>query len=256
MTINADGTHRADSSLKGKLRRRLVRFAYRRPAARGAPRPLLSLSFDDAPASALRDGAAILEAKGVRVTYYVCAGLDGLSGPMGDYGTRADVERAYAAGHEIGCHTFSHMDVGDAPASEVAADLDRNTAALSAWGVPLPETFAYPFGDVGFASKAAAGRRFRLARGLHHGLIEQGADLAQAPAVGIEGDEGEALAHDWMDNLAAASGGWLILFSHGVEASSSPFGMSREALIGIIDRAHAEGFEIVTVAEGARRLAA
>ena len=35
-----------------------------------------------------------------------------------------------------------------------------------------------------------------------------------------------------------------------------PFGMSRDALIGIVDRAQAQGFEIVTVAEGARRLGA
>lgn len=255
-TVNADGAHRADGSLRGKLRRRLVRFAHRRLAPRGAPRPMLSLSFDDAPASALRDGAAILEARNARATYFVCAGLDGLTGPLGDYGARADVARAHAAGHEIGCHTFSHMDVGAAPADAVETDLARNRAALAAWGVPEPETFAYPFGDVGFASKAVAAGRFRLARGLHHGIIGRGADLAQTPAVGVEGDEGEALAHTWMDRLVARPGGWLILFSHGVEAAASPFGMSRDALIGVVDRAQAQGVEIVTVAQGAKRLAA
>ena len=40
----------ADRSLKGKLRRRLVRLAERRPAKRAPDRPMVSFSFDDAPA--------------------------------------------------------------------------------------------------------------------------------------------------------------------------------------------------------------
>lgn len=254
MAINADGTHRADSSITGKLRRRAVRFAHRRRAARSPERRLLSLSFDDAPASAFHAGGDILREKAAPATYFVCAGLDGLSGPMGAYGTRSDALAAHAAGHEIACHTYSHMDLGAADDEDVQADLDRNTDMLWSWGLPRPATFAYPFGDVGFASKALAARRFHLARALHHDLIHAGSDLAQAPAVGVEGDDGEALAHQWMARLAQASEGWLILFSHAVTDRPSPFGMSGAALAGIVDAARDRGFDIVTVAEGARRL--
>ena len=254
MAINADGTHRADPSLGGKLRRRAVRFAHRRRAARAPERRLLSLSFDDAPASAFHAGGEILREKAAPATYFVCAGLDGLGGPMGAYGTHADMLAAHAAGHEIACHTYSHMDVGAAADEDVEADLDRNTAMLWSWGLPRPTTFAYPFGDVGFASKALATRRFHLARALHHGLLHAGSDLAQAPAVGVEGDGGEALAHQWLGRLAEASEGWLILFSHAVTDQASPFGMSKAALAGIVDEARDRGFEIVTVAEGARRM--
>ncbi|CAN5222193.1 oligosaccharide deacetylase HfsH [soil metagenome] len=255
MTINADGTHRADASLKGKLRRRLVRLAHRRAAGRVPERPMLSFSFDDAPASAFGEGGAILSAKEMRATYFVCAGLDGLSGPMVEYGTRADISSAHAAGHEIADHTFSHMDLGEASAQAVNADLDRNARALSDWGLPAPATFAYPFGDVGFASKRVAGARFQLARGLHHGIVKAGADLAQAPAVGVEGDGGEALAHDWLEQLSQG-GGWLILFSHAVTDLPSPFGMSKTALAGLADAATERGFEVVTVAQGAARVRA
>ena len=255
MTVNADGTHRADATLKGKLRRRLVRLAHRRAAVRTAARPLLSFSFDDAPASAFREGAPILEAHGMRATYFVCAGLDGLSGPMGDYGTRADIASAHGAGHEIADHTFSHMDVGVADGASVASDLDRNATTLAGWGLPTPATFAYPFGDVGFASKRVAGGRFALARGLHHGIVQAGTDLAQAPAVGVEGDDGEALAHQWLERLSQG-GGWLILFSHAVTDAPPPFGMSKAALAGLATAAKERGFEVVTVAEGARRVSA
>ena len=256
MTINADGAHRADASLAGKLRRRAVRFAHRRRAARSPERRLLSLSFDDAPASAFHAGGEILREKGAVATYFVCAGLDGLSGPMGAYGTRADALAAHEAGHEIACHTYSHMDVGAADPEDVEADLDRNASTLWSWSLPRPVTFAYPFGDVGFASKSLAAQRFHIARALHHGLLHAGSDCAQAPAVGVEGDEGEALAHRWMTRLSQESAGWLILFSHAVQEGPTPFGMSKSALAGIIDGARDHGFEIVTVAEGARRLGA
>ena len=59
-----------------------------------------------------------------------------------------------------------------------------------------PTTFAYPVRRrrAGEPSARLAGR-FGLLRALHHGLVGAGADLNQAPAVGVEGPDGEALAH-------------------------------------------------------------
>ena len=98
------------------------------------------------------------------------------------------------------------------------------------------------------------GPRFSLLRALHHGVIETGADLNQAPAVGIEGAEGEAIAARWLDE-AASRKGWLILFTHDVKDAPSPFGCTPAALERLVDKAVAMGFEVVTAAEGARRAA-
>jgi hypothetical protein len=46
-----------DRSLKGKVRRRLIRLAHRRPARVKLERPMVSFSFDDAPATACEAGA-------------------------------------------------------------------------------------------------------------------------------------------------------------------------------------------------------
>ncbi len=246
--------YRADPSLKGKLRRRLVRLRHRRAASRNAPRAMVSFAFDDTPASAVRVGAPVLESHGARGTYFFCAGLAGTSAHMGEYATRDDMLAASRAGHEIACHTYSHLDCGQAGEAAIEADLDRNGVTLAAWGVPgRIETFAYPFGDVGFAGKRAASRRFTLSRALHHGLITQGVDLNQAPAIGIEGEQGEALAASWLDR-AETRKAWVILFTHGVEESATPFGTSKDALARLVDRAAARGFDTVTVAQGARRM--
>jgi len=244
----------ADRSLKGKLRRRLVRLVERRPARRAPTRPMVSFSFDDAPATAVVEGRAALEAHGLSGTYFISVGLAGLTGPMGLNAEREALMGAAAAGHELACHTFSHLDCGQADRPTIEADVDRNTAALSDWGAAPATTFAYPYGDVSLAAKKALGGRYDLLRGLHHGLVEAGTDLNQAPAVGIEGPDGEAIAMSWID-LALERKAWLILYTHDVVEQPSPFGCTPAVLKGLIAHAMARDAEIVTVAEGARRLA-
>ncbi|MFT4251820.1 MAG: polysaccharide deacetylase, partial [Caulobacter sp.] len=79
-----------DRSLKGKVRRRLIRLQHRRPARVKLERPMVSFSFDDAPATACEAGARVLEARGFRGTYYFAAGLTGRDGPMGRFATGED----------------------------------------------------------------------------------------------------------------------------------------------------------------------
>lgn len=243
----------ADRSLKGKLRRRYARLVSRRPARLSLDRPMVTFAFDDPPATAASAGATILEARGLKGTYFVAMGLAGQDSPFGLYATDDDTRRLKDAGHEIACHTFSHLDCGKADGSAIAADVARNTEMLRALGIEA-STFAYPYGDVSPVAKRMLEAQFKLLRALHHGLIETGVDLNQAPAVGIEGENGEAIAARWMDE-AAARKAWLILFTHDVKEAPSPFGCTPAALERLADKALAMGFEVVTAAEGAKRAA-
>ncbi|MDR6531471.1 peptidoglycan/xylan/chitin deacetylase (PgdA/CDA1 family) [Caulobacter rhizosphaerae] len=242
-----------DRSLKGKVRRRLIRLAHRRPARVKLERPMVSFSFDDAPATACEAGAQVLEARGLRGTYYFAAGLTGRDGPMGRFATGDDAARLHAAGHEIACHTFSHLDCGQASQAETLADIDLNARHLAAWGTDAPVSFAYPYGDVAAPAKTALAGRFKTLRALHHGLVANGADLNQAPAVGIEGADGEQVALDWLDR-AHRRKAWLILYTHDVSPQPSQWGCTTGALERLVDGALTAGFDVVTVAEGARRI--
>ncbi len=244
-----------DLSLKGKLRRRLVRLVARKPAPAQAARPMVSFCFDDAPVTAARVGAAVLEARGLRGVYYFAAGLADSDGPMGRFAGAQDALRLSEAGHEIGCHTFSHLDCGQAGGAQVADEIDRNTAALKAWGVPPAESFAYPYGDVSAPAKRALAGRFKSLRALHHGVVVKGSDLNQMPAVGIEGVDGEATASHWMAQ-AKAQNAWLILYTHDVADDATRWGCTPGALERLTAKAMLDGFDVVTVAEGARRMGA
>ena len=250
-----DEPYHADPSLKGKLRRRLVKLQHRRPCAPRLGSPMISFSFDDAPRSAFTAAAEVLERYEVRGTYFVSAGLAGQDSFVGPLGDREDCVRADQRGHEIACHTYSHMDCGPAGAAAAKADIARNSAAFQAWGLKSPETFAYPYGDVGPGAKSVLANRFTLARALHPDVIEGGADLAQAPAIGIEGDDGEAKAAHWMEQ-ALRRKAWVILFTHAVQDELTRYGCTTAAFERLVSRAVSGGFEVVTVAEGARRMRA
>ena len=243
----------ADSSLRGKFIRRWARVRYVKPLPVAPERPMISFSFDDTPLTAATTGAQILESRGLRGTYYVSAGLAGTEAPMGVCAERDDYLRLAEDGHEIACHTYSHLDCGRATAEAATADVEKNLATFADWGLPPPESFAYPYGDVSTGPKGALAPSFTNLRGLHHGLIGQGSDMNQAPAVGIEGPDGEAAAWRWLAE-AERRRSWLILYTHDVRENPSPWGCTPHAFAALIDAALGAGFEALTVGQAARKL--
>lgn len=255
MLAVADQPHVADPSLKGKLRRRFARLVQRRPVRMRLDRAIVSFSFDDAPASAAIEGARLLEAAGVRGSYYVSVGLSDREGPMGRFAGEAEIAALAAKGHEIGCHTFTHLDCALADDPRIERDIDCNLAALTSRGLKEPQTFAYPYGEVSNPSKRLLAKRFRALRGVHRGLIENGSDLNLMPGVGIEGENGEAIAGAWIDR-AVARKAWLIVFTHDVRHDPSPWGCTPEALGRLIAKAKTAGCEILPVASALDRIEA
>lgn len=251
----ADGTpYSADRSLYGKLRRRASKLMYRKPARlAGLRRPLLTFSFDDAPQTAATTGAEIMERHGLKATYFISAGIMGDDSHFGPYTTAEQVKDLHHRGHEIACHTYTHIDCGQAGSQRIASSLSQNQKAIQALDIPKPKTFAYPYGDVSPQAKAKLDSQYLSARALHHGMVVTGTDLNQAPAVGIEGDDGEYIALDWMRRAKAAPQSWLVLYTHDVRDRPSEWGCTPAALDRLAKAAVDMGFDVVTFAEGARR---
>ncbi|MDI7774732.1 polysaccharide deacetylase family protein [Asticcacaulis sp. EMRT-3] len=252
--MNAETPYAADRSLYGKLRRRYARLVHTRPASLDLRRPMITFSFDDAPASSADHGARILENYGARGTYFISSGLMGTQSHLGTFAGAEALQRLSQAGHEIACHTYNHFDCGRGKTNEIAAELERNREAFRAMRLPDAQTFAYPYGDVSPQAKAVLGSRFAAARALHHGVITSGSDLNQAPAVGIEGSCGELTAQGWMKTAHEARG-WLVLYTHDVRDQPSDWGCTPQVLERLVAKARDMRFEIVTFAEGVRRAA-
>nr|WP_261405653.1 polysaccharide deacetylase family protein [Chenggangzhangella methanolivorans] len=116
--------------LYGRATNKALRLRAYRPAIVATATPIVSFTFDDVPDTALTAGARILEAHGVRGSFYIAGGLAGRVEPGRTLIDLDGCRELAARGHEIGCHTYAHDAVRRLGPSALAADLDRNAAYL------------------------------------------------------------------------------------------------------------------------------
>jgi putative cell wall-binding protein/peptidoglycan/xylan/chitin deacetylase (PgdA/CDA1 family) len=113
------------------------------------PPTIVSLTFDDGNADQSA-GAAILDAAGLKGTFFITTGWIGASG----YLTLPQLTAMKAGGHEIAGHTVSHPDLATLSAAEATKQICQGRNTLAGWGFPTTD-FAYPFASVTPALEAA-----------------------------------------------------------------------------------------------------
>ncbi len=221
--------------------------------------PVVSFTFDDFPRSALTVGGRVLRAHGWAGTYFTAGGFCGRAVDGIDYFDREDLVQAAEDGHEIACHTFSHLRLPETPAAAIDEDLERNAAFVA--GV-LPgrrlSSFAYPYGDLDLGRKAQMSRRFPICRGIWPGINTGRMDFAQLKAVPLERRSLEAFdVEAWLDR-AEAERGWLIFFTHDVSDDPSPYGCWTKTFEAVADAVARRGLRVLPVknAVGLARFAA
>ncbi len=241
--------------LLSKVRRRLTQRYAARPVNFAFAEPVLSITFDDFPATAADAGARVLERHGARGTYYAASGMANADGPCGPGYSQADIVRLVRAGHEIGCHTSSHADCARQDVFSTLEDLARNRDALVQMGAPSPRTHAYPYGETTNQVKDNLPPRFMSARGILPGLNVGPGDLAQLRAYPLFGEGGIERVLRTL-KIAAKRKAWVIGFTHDVSDTPSAWGTSAADLDLVLREAHKLGFIVLPVTAAlARRLA-
>ena len=153
--VTASRLPRAIDRLAGRLTNRLLRAAPWQLIEVPTREPIVSFTFDDVPDSALRVGAAILETRGVRGTFYIAGGLEGRVEPDRTLIDAAGCRELAARGHEIGCHTYGHRDIRHLDRARFAADLADNARYLDAVDPRRNRrNFAYPYNSGSLGKRA------------------------------------------------------------------------------------------------------
>lgn len=215
-------------------------------------RPVLSMTFDDIPRSAATTGAALLERRGLRGSFYVCGGLEGGVLDGQPLFVREDLHRLHAAGHEIGCHSFTHPRLPALDAAAIGAELERNRDWLRA-ALPghVPESFAFPYGAASIGARRAVARHYGVARGVHAGINRGLVDFGLLRCVCLERRVYDAEAMRRLLAQAAATRGWVVLLTHDVTPEPGPYGITPDALAATLDQALEYGFDVRPVREAA-----
>ncbi|WP_017931779.1 polysaccharide deacetylase family protein [Robiginitomaculum antarcticum] len=211
------------NSITGQIARRLRPFQNRREIAFTLDRPLVSISFDDFPISAIENGSDVMETHGWRGTFYTSAALERVSNHHGVHFSRGHLTGLQARGHEIAGHTLDHVDCTTLSQSQLINQIEQNKTLLRAMGVTQSlNGFAYPFGAANSDLKQVLSERFDAIRGIHDGVHRKKADLNELKACGIYSDTvGKIIAR--IQDLARRPA-WLILFTHDICPSPSQWG--------------------------------
>jgi peptidoglycan/xylan/chitin deacetylase (PgdA/CDA1 family) len=237
------------SALKARISNRLSRDWCTAPFRLRSDGPMVSFTFDDIPESAATTGAEMLGEYDAIGTYYVAGGLmDQWSGNW-DGASDDDIVRLHRSGHEIACHTFSHLSTTALDAATMAAEIDRNRRYLTALDPSIKiENFAYPFGLASVARKGQLRKIFRSSRGILPGINSGTVDLQYLRAMPLTEEHIDRAAIDRAFDEAVASNGWLIFYSHDVEDTPSPYGCSPRLLRHALDAAARRNIPALSVA--------
>ena len=231
-----------------RLSRVLARHALKNILPLQAAAGVVSFTFDDAPASACEAGAQALERHGVRGTFYVAGGLTDQHEEGKPCHTLAHLRQLLQAGHELGCHSYSHVRCDLLNQRGLVQELDRNAQFLGDLGVDIRAlNFAYPFGAFAFGAKRICSARFRSSRITGGGLHTGQADLNALKTHRLYDVAVDADSYETLLARAADQRGWLIINTHDIENPASRFGYTPERLEQAISAALAAGCKVLPV---------
>lgn len=232
--MNAEHTHLLWSKLASATARKIDLKSF--PS-------VVSFTFDDAPLSAFIKGGGILEKYGYRGTYYVSGGLIGSSTAVGKVPDLNTIWKFHNKGHEIGNHTYDHLDCKKAGLLGVLRSILRNRRMLAEG---LTGSFSYPYGAVDGKARFAARLSTTSARGISYGINRNVIDLMNLKAVKVYDRFGIAMCLDLIEECAA-KGGWLIFYTHDVCDEPSNFGCTEEQLTRLVQVVHDHKLTIAPV---------
>ena len=234
-----------------------IRFRFRREISRRMSRqlcglslsqPIISFTFDDFPRNAATIGGEILSQFQVSGTYYLSLGLAGTTAPTGQMFERSDLGGLLADGHELGCHTFDHLDAWETGPRVFAASLDRNQEELKRLFPGLIfQSMAYPVSCPNPSTKLLTGKRFAVCRGGGQTFNSGVMDRNCLKAYFLEKSRQTPEVVKEMIDRACEKNGWLILATHDVCDRPTQFGCTPQFFKDIVSHAVNSGAELLPV---------
>jgi peptidoglycan/xylan/chitin deacetylase (PgdA/CDA1 family) len=159
-----------------------------------------------------------------------------------------DLRNAFAQGHEIGCHTFSHCPAWETTPLEFENQIVANQDALKKI---LPtasfRSMSYPISNPRAQTKRRSGRYFACCRGGGQTFNTGNADLNYLAAFFIEQARANPQMIKDMIDATCKANGWLILATHDIDAQPTRWGCTPQLFENVAQYAANSGARIMPV---------
>ena len=232
-------------------RHAMAKYSCRRLRKMRSNEPIVSFTFDDFPITAWTNGGAILHKFGYKATYFVSLGLMGSDHPEIGLFYDWDVFQAVVASdHELGCHTFNHLDAWSCSLNAFEESITANQSRLGTYFDDLHfRTFAYPKGRVTPIVKEAAGQHFACCRGTYPGLNLGTIDLNMLKACSLYQRNGSFDQAKRLVKANVESRGWLIFYTHDIRDHCSPFGCTIDLFEKVVAVVEQSGARVLPISD-------
>ena len=169
-------------------------------------------------------------------------------------GSAADkIVELHRLGHEIACHTFSHVRATDLDATRLAAEIEENRRYLIGLDPSMRiENFAYPYGLGSVWRKSQLAKTFRSSRGIIPGINSGVVDLQYLRATPLINHHIDEERIDRAFDALVDTNGWLIFYGHDVASEPSPYGCTPSLLRYALEAAARRNVAVMTVAAALR----
>jgi peptidoglycan/xylan/chitin deacetylase (PgdA/CDA1 family) len=221
----------------------------------------VSLTFDDGYYSAYTKGIPILDAAGIKSTFYVITSLVGDT--VDGYVTQSQLQALYKNGHEIGNHTRTHPPLSTISSTQLTSETSGAQQDLHGWGYN-PTTFAYPYDDYGGTSTSAVvdavkASGVRGARDSDYGGYNNSTTfpllLDSMPSEYDLGTDNVTTITGWIQQ-AVANKMWVIILWHRVDETDpntgapNPISVPSSVIQGVVNYIVQNGVHVITDSEG------
>jgi peptidoglycan/xylan/chitin deacetylase (PgdA/CDA1 family) len=206
------------------------------------PHPIVTINIDDGVRAAYEASAPVLEAAGMRGSYYIITHRFDFPAYM----TAQEVLQAQAAGHEIGAHTRTHPDLTALTADQVRDEVAGSVTDLKNIGIRSVDTFAYPFGAYNDTTRSVVDTLgFKGVRTSNGGFNTPTTNKMLLSRHGVEVNTTLDQVKSWV-NDAIKSNSWLILVFHHIDTSGQQYSTTPQEFQDIVNYLKQTGIDVRT----------
>lgn len=136
-----------------------------------------------------------------------------------------DVDNLISDGHQIGNHTFNHLDAFKVSDSFYENSIEKNIEEMNKlFPSYIMKTFAYPFGSLTPSKKKIVKKYYKIARGIEGGFNNHFIDLLLLKSYFLSGEKYKLNHYTDIIDDAIKKRHWVIFFTHEVQKNPSKFG--------------------------------